>query len=89
MVKRSKADKRRRRKKAGKTILKGLQAGNRFLKKTKVISKLGREFGKNDPRIMVGAQILDQLGYGFKIHPSQMGRGKQSGGCSGPRGIKV
>lgn len=100
MPKRSKQEKRRRRRKTGKAILKTLNVGKKFLKKTKIISKVAKEFGKNDPRIAIAGQVAEQLGFGgVKIHPAQMqrskymhdqmGRGNKGSSCSGPRAIKV
>lgn len=65
---RTKAQRQARRKKTGRAVLKGLNAGNRFLRKTKIISKAGKALaplaGQYAPAVMAGSTIADAAGYG-------------------------
>lgn len=68
MPKRTKAERKARRKEVGRKILSGLKAGDKFLRKTKVISKTGKAIaplaGQYSPYLMVGSAAADAVGYG-------------------------
>ena len=66
---RTKAQRQARRAKTGRDIMKGLKAADKFLKRTKAISKTAEALtpyaGKYMPVALAGTQIAKAAGYGY------------------------
>ena len=74
----------------GKNIMKWLGQVNNFLKRSKILTSLGRtKFGSNNPYANIGLDVARQEGYGRKRRVVRRRRGgslRPVGGSLGPIG---